>query len=101
MCRECFHGERYCSDGCWKTARRRQCREAQARYLAKKQGRKRRAAATAAYRVREGPRNGAGAPGKNSNRSRYRLETGFVAKELPQEALCADCGVRGRVKVWR
>ena len=44
LCRRCFRGQRYCGDPCRQQARRRQCRAAQATYLAKRQGRRHRAA---------------------------------------------------------
>lgn len=103
LCRRCFRGQRYCSDTCRKQARRRQCRAAQARYLAKQEGRRCRAAATAAYRERNGVGDRAVEPVEESNRSSYRSSADFVRQQTPEapaEAFCARCGVMGRVQVW-
>ena len=100
LCRHCFHGQRYCGDPCRQQARRRQCRAAQATYLAKRQGRLRRAAATAASRARSALGAGPARPVADSNRSRCWLAAGDVGELLPAEATCARCGVRGRVNVW-
>jgi hypothetical protein len=100
LCRQCFHGQCYCSDSCRQTARRRQCKEAQARYLAKRAGKQRRAAAAASYRSRLKLGGGANRSGPKRNRSRYLAEPNFVRKALSDEACCAVCGVKGIVKVW-
>jgi len=62
-CREChepfvvcvrhYHGQRYCSEGCRRKARREQKRKAQESYLKKLKGKRCRAKASAAYRERK------------------------------------------------
>lgn len=53
VCQGCEHGNRYCSDECSKSARRRSVRLAGARYQRSLKGKKRHAARTAAYRIRQ------------------------------------------------
>jgi hypothetical protein len=94
LCRRCFRGQRYCSDPCRRQARRRQCRAAQERYLSKRQGRLRRAAAMAAYRGRVGVGDRSAEPGAESDRSSYRSAADSVRQQTPEavvEAFCARC----------
>jgi hypothetical protein len=67
----------------------------------KKQGRLRRAAATAAQRSGQAHRRRLQEATAESNRSTYRPETPVEGEEHPKEACCGRCGVRGEVKPWR
>jgi len=104
LCQGCFHGQRYCSAGCRREARRRQCRAAQKQYLTQLEARQRRAAASAAFRAKHVVSSGSTAAESatvKSNRSTCRLALSCVADRLPNKACCARCGVRGHVKPWR
>jgi len=100
LCRGCYHGQCYCCDHCRHVARRRQCAAAQAQYLNKLKGRKRRAAATAAYRARDPIGVHPEDPVARSNRSTYPPGNAFAGDRLPEEACCAHCGRRGPVRQW-
>jgi hypothetical protein len=100
LCRDCYRGQRYCSDKCRKLARYRQCRVAQLRYLEKRKGRKRRAAAVAAYRKRARHDSNKNVAGQKCNRSTYRKIRLNVSKPLPLESCCELCGRIGPVREW-
>ena len=100
LCKGCFSGQRYCSDACRKVARRCQCREAQATYIAKRKGKLRRAAAAVAFRERERlgavPRPVAAI----RNRSTCRFVARSEAERFPCKTCCERCGRRGSVREW-
>jgi hypothetical protein len=68
--------------------------------LKKRKGKKRRAAATAAYRARGRARVVTTIASADSNRSTCPLAMVFEGDRLPEEACCAHCGRRGRVRMW-
>jgi hypothetical protein len=101
LCQGCFHGQRYCSAACRGTARRRQCREAQRRYMGQRAGRLRQAAAAAAYRERDRRGGAPGAVFDLRHRSTYRSPAPLAAQRLPAEACCQRCGQVGPVRAWQ
>lgn len=99
LCRKCYHGQVYCRQSCRTAARKAQCHRAQEAYMSSKKGRERRAAAVAAYRLRqrEGLNNSRSRRKTvRRNRSRYFpfVPSLFL---LPAAVQCQQCGCIGRV----
>ena len=98
VCRSCYHGQKYCGDGCRKAARREQCREAQQRYMAKRKRPLSAAKAAAAYRGRV-------KKGQKVVRAKIVIDQGLLigVQKRDKEAApthCVRCGLRGRVLRW-
>src|SRR5262245_34551003 len=94
LCRWCYRGQRYCGDECRELSRREQCRRAEGDYLAKLAGRRRPAAASAAYRQRRR----ADSPPEPAEK--IVIDQGLPPEQAgayssPHLAYCARCGRPG------
>ena len=93
-CRRCYRGQRYCGDECRRLARIEQCRRAQATYLSKVAGRRSRAEATAACRMRKAARE-ARSSADQKVIDQTLLPSDQAAYSWPCEARCSRCGQPG------
>jgi hypothetical protein len=97
VCVKHWHGRRYCSKECGKQARREQKRKAQAKYLRKLKGKRRRAKASAAYRERKTK----GLPSRGRRPRQKVIDQGgpprSASEQHPRSRRCVVCGCLCRV----
>ncbi len=105
LCQKCYRGDKYCSTPCRRRARRAQNDAAQKQYLSKLAGRKRRAAASAAYRVRRQAGRHQGLPGRREASSacaKWRRESPWsitaVGGGRTEEERQIDAGVQNVIE---